>query len=385
MAGQGGTGPHVTVRRVRTARDREAFLRLPYDLYARDPAWRPPLRAERETHLRRHLSGREPTARHALFLAEDRGRPVGRIAAFVNRAHEERYADGAGHFGLLDARHDAVPALLAAAEDHLRSLGCAKAVGPYDLTINEQIGLPETGTDTPPMLMMPYAREGLCDLVLAQGYEKAVRLNAYLVDLDAHYPRPPVVQRMQAQTAADPAIRLRRMEPANFLTDVRTAMSIFNDAWSQNWGFLPFTDDQVTHMAGELKPLLTPDNFWIAEKDGEAAAFVVMVPNVNEAARDLNGRLAPFGWAKLLWRLKRDKVETSRMMLMGLRREHQKSRAGVAMVASLFEEAFAANRKRGVKTCEMSWVLEGNRDVQRLIALSGADLYKTYLMVEKTL
>ena len=379
-------GSSVRVRRCEGRADRDAFLRVPYAVHAGDPAFRPPLRFERAAHLKRHLAGEEATAEHALFLAERDGEPAGRIAAFLNRAHLERYQDGTGHFGLLDAdAPDAVAPLLAAAEDHLRGLGQAAAQGPYDLSVNESLGLPETGTDTPNVLMMPYGQAWLADAVEAAGYETIQRLLAYEVDLHANYPRPPVVQKIIAAAKDDPRVSLRTMDPRRFGEEVHTAMGIFNDAWSRNWGFLPFSDAQVDQMAGELKPLLTPDTFWIAEVDGTPAAFVVMVPDVNEAARDLDGRLVPLGWAKLAWRLKANKVRASRMMLMGLRREHHKTRLGVAMICALFEEVFAAQRARGVQRCEMSWVLEQNRDVQRLIELSGAEVYKTYRMVRKPL
>ncbi|MBB4659292.1 hypothetical protein [Parvularcula dongshanensis] len=377
----------LTVRRVDDAAGRRAFLDLPYTLYGRDPNFRPPLRFERASHLKRHLSGKEPTEQHALFLCERRGEVVGRIAAFLNRAHLDRYEDGAGHFGLLAAVDDqrVVAALLRAAEEHLRGLGMTQIVGPYDFSVNEEIGLPESGFDTPPMLMMPYARPALAEAVAATGYETKMRLLAFVVDLDAHYPRPPVVQKLQAQVEADPSLRLRKMEPKRFREDVRACMAIFNDAWANNWSYLPFSDEQVDHVASELKPLLEPDAFWIGEKNGEPMAFVVMAPNVNEAARDLSGRMLPFGWAKLLWRLKRHEVTTARMMLMGVKQDLQKSRTGVALVCSLFEEAFAAGRAKGIKTCEMSWVLDNNVDVQRLIKLSGAEVYKTYRMVGKAL
>jgi hypothetical protein len=378
----------VAVRRAESAADRAAFLDLPYRLYKDDPAWRPPLRFDRRAHLKRHLEGHEPTDEIALFLAEEEGTVVGRVAAFLNRAHLGLHQDQAGHWGLLAAKDDdprVVGALLSAAAAHLRGLGMAQAVGPFDLSVNEELGLPVDGFETPPMLMMPYARPGLGAAVEAAGYEKAVDLYAYLVGLRDHYPRPKIVQKLQAQVEADPSLRLRKMEPKRFREDVRAAMAIFNDAWSGNWGFVPFSAEQVDHMAGQLRPLLDPDSFWIGEKDGEAVAFVVMVPDVNEAARDLGGRIAPFGWAKLFWRLKARKVTSARMMLMGVRGDLQKSRGGVALVCSLFEEVFAAGRAKGIERCEMSWVLEGNKDVQRLIALSGAERYKTYRMYRKAL
>ena len=381
--------PASTALRVRRAvgpADRRVFLDVPYLLHGDDPAFRLPLRFERAAALHRHLSGREPTRDHALFLAERDGMAAGRVAAFANQAHLDRYGDATGHWGLLEAdAPDAVAPLLRAAEDHLRGLGLAHAAGPYDLSVNEQVGLPETGTETPNMLMMPQAPAWMDEAVEAAGYETEMRLLAYEVDLHDHYPRPPTVQKIIRRAEDDPRVTLREMDPKRFGAEVRTAMGIFNDAWSENWNFLPFSDGQVDHMASELRPIITPDTFWFAEMDGEPAAFVVMAPNVAEAARDLGGRLLPLGWAKLLARLKGGRLKTGRMLLMGLRREHHKTRTGVAMICALFEAVFAAQRAKGIERCEMSWVLESNRDVRRLIELSGAEVYKTYRMVRRAL
>ncbi|MCQ8186329.1 hypothetical protein [Parvularcula maris] len=377
----------LKVVRVTDRAGQDDFLSVPYGLYRDDANWHPPLRMERREHLEEVLA--DPMfGDMALFVAYHGEKPVGRIAAFRNHHYDARYGAGQGHFGALDVDPDnevALKILLYAAEDHLLGIGCREAAGPYSFWIYDEVGLLTEGFDTPDMLMMPHHKEGLGERLSEAGYEPAADLLAYYVGLRDHYPRPPVVQRLCRTVENDPNLRVRQVQKPDFDRELQTAMDIFNDGWSVNWGHVNFPPEKVAKMGESLKPILTPDRFWFGEADGEPVAFVVMLPNVNEAARDLDGKLLPFGWAKLLTRLKLKTPKTSRMALMGLRREHHKSRAGVALVCSLFEAAFAEGRKRGVEGCELSWVLEQNKDVRKLIALSGAEVYKRYQIVTKNL
>ncbi|MEM9837626.1 MAG: hypothetical protein AAF830_00580 [Pseudomonadota bacterium] len=377
----------VTVKPVQSDAGREDFLNVPYELNRGDEGWHPPLRFERKDHLKGILS--DPMLSDVrLFVAYRNGRPVGRVAAFQNRAFQEKHEPSQGHFGFFDvdpADEMSARLLMNAAEDHLRALGCKEIGGPYNSWIYDEIGTLASGFDTPNMVMMPHNATGLSDVLTEAGYEKEAKLLAYYVGLRDHYPRPPVVQKLCKSVDDDPSLRIRQVNMASFDEELQTAMAIFNDGWSVNWGHLDFPPEKVAHMGQSLKPILTPDRFWFAEADGEPVAFVVMLPNVNEAIRDLDGKLLPFGWAKLLWRLKVNTPKTSRMALMGLKRSHHKSRAGVALICSLFEAAFEEGRKRGVEGCELSWVLEQNKDVRRLISLSGAEVYKTYDVFQKSL
>jgi hypothetical protein len=377
----------LRIGRVTDKAGRADFLSVPYSLYRGNENWHPPLRFEREQHLKEVLA--DPMfGDMALFVAYDEDRPVGRIAAFRNHHHGAQYGAGQGHFGAFDAdpRQEAVVRLLVrTAEDHLRAIGCREAAGPFSFWIYDEVGLQTSGFETPDMLMMPHHLEGLAARLGEAGYEPAAELLAYYVGLRDHYPRPPVVQRLCRTVEQDPKLRVRQVDKADFDAELRAAMDIFNDGWSVNWGHVDFPPEKVAAMGESLKPILTPDRFWFGEADGEPVAFVVMLPNVNEAARDLDGKLLPFGWAKLLGRIKLGTPKTSRMALMGLRREHHKSRAGVALVCALFEAAFEEGRKRGVEGCELSWVLEENKDVRKLIALSGAEVYKRYQVLKRDL
>jgi hypothetical protein len=162
-------------------------------------------------------------------------------------------------------------------------------------------------------------------------------------------------------------------------------MNIFNDAWSENWGFLPFSDDQIDHMAKEIRPLIFDNGLWIGYIDEQPAAFIWMVPDLNELTSGLDGKLLPFGWAKLAWRLKVSGTKQARIPLMGLRKAHQNTRKGLALVAQLCETVFAAGRDRGFSHCELSWILEDNNPMIKICEEASASPYKTYRMYEKNL
>ncbi|MEO0982638.1 MAG: hypothetical protein AAFX03_08305 [Pseudomonadota bacterium] len=380
-------GP-VTVNEAVDPADKKAFLDLPYRLYRGDPTWRPPLRFERAEQINPKKNPGLANIESAYWLARRDGEVVGRCASFVNHAHLDAHKDETGHFGFLDVQEDdqdAVGALIKACEDWLRARGMKAIGGPYNFSVNEEIGMLVEGFDTPPVMLMPHGRPDYPGMIEALGFEKAMDLYAYGNNLNEGYPRPAIVTKMQDYVKRSSSITMRKMRKGRFDEEIRTALDIFNDAWSGNWGFVPFGEAQVDHMAGQLKMVIDPEGFWFGEVDGEPVVFVLMIPNLNEATHGLDGRLAPFGWAQLLWRLKVSGVKTARIPLMGARRSVQKKRAGVALMLALFEECYAAMRARGVEWCEMSWVLETNVDVQNMILLSSAERYKTYRMYRKEL
>lgn len=372
---------------VETAAQEKAFLELPYDLYRGDAVWHPPLRFERKAQLSQKTNPIARGLNRQLFLAKRGDEVVGRIAAFINPSHQARYQDEAGHFGYFDC--EAVPetgaALLETAESWLKAKGAKKAIGPSSHSVNEECGLLIDGFEHPPVLMMPYGRADYQAMVEGQGYTKAIDMIAYQADLHAGYPRPKMTQAMVELAQKDTRITFRNMNVAKFKDEVALAMSIFNDAWCENWGFLPFTDDQISHMAREMKPLIFKEGFRVGMVDGEPIAFIWMIPNFNEAIRDLDGRLFPLGWAKLVHRLKIAGTKTSRIPLMGLRKKWQRSRQGLGVVASLCEDVFEVGRQRGFTHCELSWILEDNKSMRRICEQASAVPYKTYRMYEKTL
>lgn len=363
-------------------RERRQFLDLPRSLYAQDSAWIAPLQFER----RQHLSQRNPYFRHALFqawIACRGGHPVGRISAQVDRLHLERYNEHAGFFGMLEAQDDpeVFQALFATAEKWLHDQGMQSVRGPFNLSINEECGLLVEGFDTPPAIMMGHARPYYPQRIEEQGYTGVQDLLAYRIQADFAAPRylDTMVSRFGSR------IRLRSLRRRNFADDLAVIKNIYEDAWSNNWGFIPFTTQEFVELGENLKRLVPLDFVRIAEVDGEPAAMMVVFPNLNEAIRDLNGRLLPLGWLKLLWRLKVTGVRTGRVPLMGVRQRFQGSRLGATLALMMITSIQSSALKRGMKEVEMSWILESNKGVRAIIEAVGGEPYKRYRIYQKNI
>ena len=361
----------------------DRFLSVPAGVFAEDPAWIAPLFLERRMHLSPRHNPYFQHARWQAWIAWRGGDPVGRISAQIDALHLERYADATGFFGMLDAedRQDTFAALLGTAEQWLRERGIRRVRGPFSLSINEETGLLVDGFDTPPVFMMGHSRPHYAPRIEGQGYRKAVDTLAYWIRSD--FKPSPVMAKLVA--AAEKRVRVRLLDRKRFDAEIELLRDIFNDAWEQNWGFLPFTAAEFRELGQNLRFLVDPGLIRIAEVDGEAAAFMVVIPNVNEAIRGLNGRLLPFGWAKLLWRLKVRHPATARVPLMGVRRKFQRTRLGPALAFLVIAAAQPRTRELGVKDVELSWILESNEGMRSIIESIGGYAYKRYRIYEREL
>lgn len=358
------------------------FLRVPHALYRDDPCWVPPLAFER----RQALSAKHPFFGHAewqAWVAYQHGTPVGRISAQMDALHEAQHGERAGYFGMIEAPDDGAlfAALFDVAEDWLRERGAVRAVGPFNLGINQELGILVDGFDTPPYFMMAHSRPYYGAALEALGYRGAQDLLAYLLSPD--FTPPPVMtallRRQQRQVSLRPLNRKRLDAELEVLRD------IFNDAWSQNWGFVPFTQAEFSAIGREMT-LLIPDEFIsIAELDGEPAAFIVLLPNLNEIIADLGGRLLPFGWARLLWRLKVRYPSSGRVPLMGVRRRHHHTRFGPGLAFQVIDAARRAAMEAGMREVELSWILDDNMGMRNIIESIGGRVSKRYRMYEKDL
>ena len=331
-----------------------------------------------------HLSKRNPFFEHAkckFWLAYRGATPVGRISAQVDQLHLQRYEDSTGFFGLLEAEDEAETfrALMDTAETWLRDQGMHRVLGPFNFSINQECGLLVEGFDTPPMVMMGHARPYYSARIEENGYRKEKDLLAYHINSD--YQLTPAMRLVIKR--AKKRVHLRPLRRSIFREELRILQDIFEDAWSQNWGFVPFTRSEFEHMGKSLKLLLPDDQVQIAEVDGVPAAFMVAVPNVNEAIRDLNGKLFPLGWLKLLWRLKVAYPKSVRVALMGVRQRYQKSRLGAALALMVIEACTAPAVRRGVLTAEMSWILDDNLGMRNIIESLGGKAYKRYRIYSK--
>ena len=360
------------------------FLAVPHRIYASDPAWIPPLTFEQ----RQRFSPRSHFFQHArwrAWVALRGGRPVGRISAQIDDLHLRQHGDNTGHFGLIEGEDDpeVFAALFAAAEGWLREQGMERVRGPYNLHINEELGLLVEGFETPPCVMMGHGRPHYHRQLSALGYQGVKDLLAYRIHPDFEAPR--VMTRLAERASASGRVRMRSFRRGHLREEALLMLDLFNDAWRDNWGFVPPDESGWLDTVKTLTALMPEDYIQIAECDGEPAAFIVALPNLNEAARDLGGRLFPLGWLKLLWRLKIRHPRTARVPLMGVRQTYQHSRLGPTLAFMVIDAVRKAMHGRGVKEVEMSWILEDNSGMRNIIETFGGELYKRYRLYEKAL
>lgn len=375
-------GSEIAITPVERGADLDLFIRAQHDLQRADPCFVPPLVMERREALN---PAKNPYFRHAetcFWLARRGGRAVGRISAQIDRLHLEKYADATGHFGLIEGVDEAVfRALTAVAEAWLRERGMRRVLGPFNLSINEESGLLVDGFATPPMIMMGHAPPAYGRHLEACGYVKAKDLLAYVHDID----RPPPEAARRIAERAWERVRVRSLNPRAYDAEVEQALALYNDAWADNWCALPLTEAERRHLAASMKPLIDPALVHFVDLDGTLAAFAVALPNLNEAIADLGGRLLPFGWAKLPWRLKVRGVRTARLPLMGIRPDLAGTMIGAAAAFLVMDAIRRAALARGYRRAELSWVLEDNTAMRRIIEAFGARVYKTYRVYEKSL
>ena len=372
----------ISVEVVTGAKALRQFLALPHRIYASDPAWIAPLNFMKREQLSKANHFFEH-ARWRAWIAYRNDIPVGRITAQIDEMHLQQHADAAGYFGMLEADDDPAifSALFDAAEDWLRSEGMEQVRGPFNLHVNEEVGLLVDGFATAPYVLMGHARRWYGPSVEAQGYVGAKDLLAYQVRPDFEAPR--VMERLASRVSD--RVKTRPMRRKHLAEDARIMLKIFNDAWQNNWGFVPLAESEWLETVSTLAKLMPDDYIQIAEYDGEPVAFIVALPNLNEAARDLNGRLLPFGWAKLLWRLKVRHPKTARVPLMGVKQSFQHSRLGPTLAFMVIDAVRKALHARGVKDVEMGWILEDNDGMRSIIETIGGLAYKRYRVYQKDL
>jgi hypothetical protein len=376
------TNESLQVVKVEGKRALNEFIRLPWSLYKDDPMWVPPLVLER----RMQLSPKNPYFEHAKFcswITYRNGKAVGRISAQIDRLHIDRYQDATGFFGMLEVEDNSVTfrTLLGTAENWLRNQGMQRISGPFNLSINQELGLLVDGFDTPPSMMMGHARPYYADRIEKDGYQKEKDLLAYILNSD--FNMPAAAKRIAARTKD--RIHIRRLQKSNFINELEIIRNIFNDAWSKNWGFIPWTEAEFEHLGKDLKMLADEELVKIAEADGKPAAFMVVLPNINEIIRDLNGRLLPFGWLKMLWRLKVKYPKSARIPLMGVRSQYHNSLMGAALAFGIFADVHQPALKRGINEVELSWILEDNKGMRNIIESMSGRVYKTYRIYSKKL
>lgn len=380
----------LVITLVSSKADRKAFVDLPWRLYADDPNWVPPLKDEVYSLI---TPGKNPFFSHAeaqYFLARRGKNVVGRVSAHIDhlalaQPAEQGMGPGTGNFGLFEAEDaETGAALIAAAEGWLRAKGMTRVLGPISLSIWEEPGLLIEGFDHPPTVMMGHAKPAYRPTIESAGYTPLKQLKSYELDITKQF--PPLIQRIIQSGEKNDRIRIRKVDKSKFQAEAAIILSILNDAWGRNWGFVPITDEEVAHFGKQLKPIVFNDLIMIAELDGEPVAFMMTLPDLNEAIAPLNGSMFPFGWAKLLWWLRKPKVRTMRVPLMGVVQRLQASRLASQLAFMMIEYIRrAAIVNYGATRGEISWVLDDNQGMNAIAAAIDSKVNKIYQLYEKQL
>ncbi|MEQ1724614.1 MAG: N-acetyltransferase [Sphingopyxis sp.] len=380
----------ITITPANSKADRSAFIDLAYRINADDPNWVPPLRVE---VIELITPGKNPWFEHGkaqLFLARRGGIVVGRIASHFDHLAlaappEQGMGPGTGNWGLLEAEDEAVTAaLIAAAEAWLRDQGMTRVLAPISLSIWEEPGLLTMGHDHPPTVMMGHDRAEYQAWVERAGYTSAKQLYTYDVMIRDGF--PDIVNRIVTSGERSSKIRIRKVNKARFNEEAALILSILNDAWAGNWGFVPITDSEVAYTGKKLKPIVYEDMIRIAEVDGEPVAFMMSLPDVNEKIARFGGKLFPFNIFKLLWWMRKPNSYTVRVPLMGVVKRLQSSRMASQLAFMMIEYIRRdVVRDHAVERGEIGWVLDDNQGMNAIAEAIGAKVNKIYTIYEKPL
>jgi hypothetical protein len=371
----------LEVRPVRGRRDLREFIGLPYRLHSTSPVWVPPLRLERRIFLSRRFNAFFKHGDAQLFVAVRDGRVVGRVSAQYDHAFNDHHGNRWGMFGFLELEDDpeVLPALLGTAEAWLRGHGRDRMVGPMDFTMNDESGVMIEGFEREPMIKQPwhppyYARR--CD---EAGLAKAIDLFMWELHISDRSKILPVIFKLADEVEPRHGIRLRHMTRRSLRRDMDRFAEVYNAAWSENWGFVPYSKADLDAYAQELHLVFDPHWFMVAETaEGETVAVAITVPDINQVLRRMGGRLLPFGWWHFLRR--RRIVDRVRVGFLGVKPEFQHTGVAAKMYVEHFDMASATPQKWG----EMGWILETNRNMNRAMEAMGGRIVRRYRVYERT-
>ena len=370
----------LTIRPVRNRRDLKRFVELPYRLHEGTP-WVPPLKLERRLFLNRRLNPYFKHGEAEYFLALRGERVVGRISAQIDHAFNEFHQNRWGMFGFLDLEDDeeVMAALLGAAEDWLRQRGCERMVGPMDFSMNEESGVLIEGHELEPLVRQPWHPPYYQRLCEAAGLDKAMDLYSWFLDISDREEMLPVLFELDERARREHGVKIRRMSRRHLRAEMDRFAEIYNAAWADNWGFVPYSKADLDAYTVDMHLVFAREWFMVAEKDGETIAVAITLPDVNQVLKKMKGRLLPLGW---WYFLNRNRIaDRVRVGFLGVKPEHQHT--GVA--ASLYVEHFDTAERSRQKCGEAGWILETNEAMNRGLEAMSAEIVKKYRLYERLL
>lgn len=362
-----------------------SFCRLPRLLYKGQKGFAPPLDAERWTLHAARLNPHFNLVQSQSWLARKDGKLAGRIFAQIYNEATTPVGASRAQFGCFDAIDDpaVVEGLTQAAENWLRERGAEIIHGPFSPSVNSEAGLLVEGFEAAPMVFMPWNPPYLGEALERQGYKKARDLISYRYDKSEKdlKPQPGILERPEWRGR----LSIRTLDLKNLKAEAETIVDIFNDAWSENWGFVPFTLEEFMSSADGLKLVMPPEGGFMIELNGEPEAFAIILPNLHEIAADLDGRLFPLGLPRLISRIRNHAFKSGRLALFGVRKALHRRAAGGAVILAFIEECRRRGARGPLEHVEFGWVLEDNIGMRRPIEQSGARIDKIHRIYEKNL
>lgn len=366
------------------------FIHLPNALYRDDENWCPQLLVERK----RFFSEKNPFMLHgtvAYFVAYDEGKPVGRVTAHLDDMYNKQYKTRQGFFGFFESidKIDVANQLMRSAENWITSHGIDSIMGPFNFSINHEVGFLIKGFERPPVMMMPYTKKYYPGLLHKLGYRKEKELIAYRLGRETVTEVPEIITRISKEItdSIGDSLEIRNLDKKNIRPQLKIILDIYNEAWSNNWGFVPMTEEEIDELGEQLKYFAYSEIIYLLYKDGEPAACLLAFPDINEALMNIkDGKLFPSGIFKLLFF--RKYIRTARLILMGVKSKFRKLNLDILLYQKLFKDALSKekdNRLEKINSLEMSWILEDNIAMNAIIESFGADPYKRYLIVKKNL
>lgn len=376
---------NVSIRPVRTCRELKRFVKVPFGLHRDEEQWVAPLIFERMEFLNRKKNPYFEHAEAEYFLAERDGEPVGRITAQVDSRWDEFQGGSDAMFGFFEAAEDpeVARALLDAASEWAGERGRERLLGPMDFTTNDEVGLLIEGYERRPMILEPWHPPYYRELIEAEGFEKAMDVLMWELqfgDLAEGERFDPSIHAAAERGLREEGIVIRNMRKREMAAEVARFMDVYNEAWGDNWGFVPITDAEVEFQAKNLKQVIDEDWAYMAEKDGEVVGAALTLPDINQVMAKLNGRLLPFGWLKFL--LGKRKIDQCRVFALGVKHDYRHSGVAAGLYLRHLEEAAVPG---GIVGGEMGWILETNGPMNRAMEGMGGKVVKKYRLYEKAL
>ena len=375
----------VTIRPVRTRRELKGFVKVPFRLHRDRPQWVAPLIFERMEFLDRKKNPYFEHAEAELFVAERDGEPVGRISAQVDSRWDTYQGGSDAMFGFYESTEDpeVAKALIDAATEWAVGKGRERILGPMDFTTNDEIGILVEGFERRPMILEPWHPPFYGPQIEANGFAKAMDVRMWELqfgELKEGEEFDPSIHAAAKKALEDEGIVIRNMRKRDMAAEVRRFMDVYNEAWGDNWGFVPITDAEVEFQAKNLKQVIAENWAYMAEKDGEAVGAALTLPDINQVMAKLNGRLLPFGWARFL--LGKRKIDQCRVFALGVKHDYRHTGVAAGLYLRHLEEAEVPG---GIVGGEMGWILETNKPMNRAMEGMGGTVVKRYRLYERSL